>query len=70
MKVGKLIPRNVFQLISHYYSIVIFFFFSEIQNYFRDTTVEDEDPILDNDSIAEHIQEVVNAEENIAARRQ
>jgi len=42
----------------------------EIQNYFRDTTVEDEDPILDNDSIAEHIQEVVNAEENIAARRQ
>ena len=50
--------------------LLIFFFFSEIQNYFRDTTVEDEDPILDNDSIAEHIQEVVNAEENIAARRQ
>ena len=44
--------------------------FSEIQNYFRDPTVEDEDPILDNDSIAEHIQEVVNAEENIAAKRQ
>ena len=50
--------------------LLFIFSFSEIQNYFRDTTVEDEDPILDNDSIAEHIQEVVNAEENIAARRQ